>query len=267
MEKREFIKQIFTEIAPFYDRVNALMSFGLVGRWRYCVLQKCNIKPGSRILDVCTGTGEMAYLLARAAGLEGQVIGLDNCPEMLETARQKAGLVPPSSGTEGQVPCPSFMEGDAQNLPFPTGMFDCVTTVLALRNLSDLAAALQEMARVCAANGRVVCLDISEPVNFFLRAGFKLYFHGCIPALGNLFGRPGYTWLSQSLRGFPARETLTGLLQNAGFSEVECTPLSGGVVTLYAAVKTGAKRSSYPKKELTGERQDNKHILRPYGKE
>lgn len=266
----EDIKKIFKEIAPFYDAVNAVMTFGLVGRWRYHVLRRCAIKPGDSVLDVCTGTGEMAVLEAWAAGRAGQVIGLDNCPEMLEIARRKwdkgsgplsppesphelyslpPGIPPPpkaaplpltreaNRGANRGAVCPLFMEGDALDLPFEAEAFDCVTTVLALRNLGDFSLAIREMARVCKKGGRVVCLDISEPVNIFLKTGFRFYFHGCIPTVGKLLGRPEYTWLSQSLRAFPPAAELQRIMQDSGLSGISVDPLSGGVVTLYAGVK------------------------------
>ena len=240
--KEEYIKGIFNEIAPRYDMMNRVMTGGLVKKWRRIALELSDLRPGDKALDVGTGTGELAFLLADRAGPAGEVAGVDISEKMLNIAREKLHLKREKAGVRPQV---SFITGDALNLPFPDDCFDCVMTGFALRNMSDIILAIREMVRVVKTGGRVVCLEISEPFNPLLRAGFKIYFYHFIPLLGRLVDRgrrisgraPAYTWLAQSLREFPQGEELAALFREAGLEKVRYFPLSGGVVTVYAGVK------------------------------
>lgn len=144
--KKEYIKAVFASIATVYDAMNYIMSFGQVKKWRRQTVIHSRIKPGDRVLDVCTGTGEMAFLLAKEVGAQGSVVGVDISQEMLEIARQKLELLQQKKQVGNQV---VFMEGDALQLLFPSGIFDCVTMAFALRNVSDIFLAVSEMVRVC----------------------------------------------------------------------------------------------------------------------
>lgn len=242
--KKEYIKAVFASIATVYDAMNCIMSFGLVKKWRRQAVKHCRIKPGDRVLDVCTGTGELAFLLAKEAGAQGSVVGVDISQEMLEIARQKLELLQQKKQVVYQV---SFIEGDALQLLFPSGIFDCVTMAFALRNVSDIFLAVLEMVRVCKKNGRVICLEISEPEreSSLMHKGFKLYFYHVIPFLGKCIGKggvifhklPAYSWLAHSLKKFPQRDEMARIFQEAGLCAVKWYPLSGGVVTLYYGEK------------------------------
>jgi len=238
----EYVKGVFDEIAPFYDMMNRVMTWGLVKSWRKFVLTQSGLKTGGKALDVCTGTGELAFLLAERVGMTGEVVGLDLSEKMLDIAREKKQLQIEKGAVLSQV---SFLTGDALILPFAEDCFDCVTTGFALRNVTDISLAVREMFRVAKNGGRVVCLEISEPSNPLLKAGFKMYFYQIIPLLGRFVDRgrkilgrdPAYTWLAQSLREFPQGEDLARIFREAGLKEVRYFPLSGGVVTVHVGVK------------------------------
>ncbi len=228
MVDEKAIQNIFAGIAPSYDRMNRLISWNLVNGWRRAFLEQAGPGRGEKILDVCTGSGELALLFAQRAGPAGQVVGLDFSSAMLAVAEekikgyQKNGVFYPLT----------LVQGNALALPFAANTFDCVTSGFALRNLSDLGRAVREMVRVCKTGGRVLCLEISEPASALLKAGFDLYFHHLIPLLG-----APYAWLSKSLRRFPAGEELTRIFSDAGLQEVKVYPLTGGIVTMYKGTK------------------------------
>lgn len=239
--KEEYIKGVFNEIAPRYDVMNRVMTGGLVKSWRRFALEQGVLAPGDKVLDVGTGTGDLAFLLAERVGPAGAVIGLDISEKMLNIAREKLHR---KREKDSNLPQVSFVTGDALNLPFPGDYFDCVTTGFTLRNVSDIILAVREMVRVVKPGGRVVCLEISEPVQPLLRAGFKIYFYRVIPLLGRLVDRgrrisgraPAYTWLAQSLREFPQGEELASIFREAGLEQVRYFLLSGGLVTVYTGV-------------------------------
>lgn len=235
--KKEYVQSVFESIAPVYDRMNQLLSWGLLKSWRRLAVAEAAAPYGGRVLDVCTGTAGLLLLLAEQVGAIGEAVGLDSSEKMLEIARRK--LQSPPANT-------ALILGDALDLPFAAGSFDCVTMGFALRNVTDLQRALSEMCRVCRKGGRVVCLEISEPVGAIWRAGFRLYFYHLVPLFGGLLverdaaisqGAPAYTWLAQSLKGFPQGREMTRLLEEAGLAQVRHYPLSGGVVSIYRGVR------------------------------
>ena len=253
--KREYVHDIFERIAPYYDRMNLLMSWGLLKRWQRAVLAEARLPAAARVLDVCTGTGELALMLAENARPDAEVIGLDMSEAMLEVARRKADKWGEKGKNKGKNKSNnkrnnkeagiSFVAGDALQLPFADESFDCVTMGFALRNVTDISRAVSEMCRVCKKGGRVVCLEISEPGNSLWRAGFCLYFYRLIPLFGRFIdnGRrmsgkiPAYTWLAQSLKGFPQAEEIRRVFNEAGLAGVCCNPLHGGIVSVYRGVR------------------------------
>jgi demethylmenaquinone methyltransferase/2-methoxy-6-polyprenyl-1,4-benzoquinol methylase len=240
--KREYVQGVFDSIAPYYDSMNLFLSWGLLRTWQRVLLSETRLPETPKILDVCTGTGELALLLAEKAGPAGEVIGLDMSESMLEVARTKACGCGERGKTRADI---SFIVGDALQLPFAAESFDCVTMGFALRNVTDISRAVSEMRRVCNKNGQVICLEISEPDNVLWRAGFCVYFYRLIPLLGRFIDTgystsgktPAYTWLAQSLKGFPQGEEMRRIFEEAGLTDVCCKPLNGGIVTVYRGVR------------------------------
>lgn len=238
--KDKYIKEVFQTIAPIYDRMNIIMTWGLVYKWRRALIAASGLQPGAKVLDVGTGTGELAFMLAKHVGPKGEVHGVDFSPAMLELARGRMAR----RIEEGQSSTVNFLLGDALALPYPAETFDGVVSAFLLRNVVDLPETLKEMARVCRPGGCVACLDISRPYGL-LGWGFDFYFHRFIPWLGRWCGAgqkvrgrsPAYDWLSQSLRNFPQGQDMARVFRSCGLHEVGFQPLSGGLTTIYVGWK------------------------------
>ena len=215
---------MFDRIAPRYDLMNRLMSGGLDRRWRRQAAAAADVSLGSRALDVCTGTGDLAFELARRVGASGAVIGVDFSEQMLERARRK-GAARGSSV--------DFQQADALELPFPDDAFDAATVAFGARNLADLDRGLAEMARVVRLGGTVVVLDITTPRR--LRALHGLWFDRLVPRVGALVGRDGaaYGYLPASAKRFPQPEALAVLMTDAGLGDVRHRSFMGGIVAMH----------------------------------
>lgn len=226
------IRDIFGAIARVYDPMNRVITLGLWDRWQRRFLQLVAPRDGEVCLDIATGTGDLAILIAeRATGI--RVTGLDLSRDMLVVAEDKIKR----KGLADRV---SVVEGNALMLPFPDESFDVVTCGFGLRNFPDLPQALSEMRRVLRQGGRALSLEVSRPQNKLVWFGFRFYFYGLVPLLGRLAGPGGraYAWLPESHRRFPGREVLSGLYHDAGFDEVQAWPLTLGSVAVHrGAVK------------------------------
>jgi demethylmenaquinone methyltransferase/2-methoxy-6-polyprenyl-1,4-benzoquinol methylase len=218
------VRAMFDRIASVYDRMNSVMTAGMHHRWRRRAVDHARVGPGSRALDVATGTGDLAIeLSARGA----QVVGLDFSERMLELAREKA-------------PAIEFVQGNALELPYPAGSFDAVTVGFGARNFSDLERGLGELARVTRPGGRVVILEITTPQRPPLSWFFRLWFDRVVPALGRLAGdSDAYTYLPSSVRRFPGPQELAGKLVAAGLEDVRWVLTAGGIIAIHAGVKQG----------------------------
>lgn len=234
-DKPTYIRELFDTIAPGYDRMNLLMTWG---QWRYWQWQfrrrlKALGVEGARALDVACGTGDMTALLARLVGPRGHVTGLDFSEGMLAVARRRLHRL----GLAARV---EWVVGDALQLPFADGSFDLVTMGFALRNVADLDRALAEMARVTRPGGRVLVLELSHSPWRWVRGPFSWYFETVVPAMGrwaaSRWRGPGpdpYAWLPLSMRGFPGAEELAQRFRAAGLEEVRFWRFSAGIVCLH----------------------------------
>ena len=210
---------MFDRIAGVYDLMNSVMTVGMHQRWRERAVQLARVAPGSRALDVATGTGDLAVAL-REAGAE--VVGCDFSEEMLERARRKE-------------PSVRFEWADALALPYDDNSFDAATVGFGARNFSDLSRGLQEMARVVRPGGRVVVLEITEPQKPPLSTFFALWFDRIVPALGRLAGdEAAYSYLPSSVKRFPGPEALAGELAAAGLEEIRWVLTAGGIIAIHA---------------------------------
>jgi demethylmenaquinone methyltransferase/2-methoxy-6-polyprenyl-1,4-benzoquinol methylase len=216
------VRDMFDRIARVYDRMNSVMTAGMHHRWRERAVDLARVGPGSRALDVATGTGDLAIELRRRGA---DVVGLDFSDAMLDMARRKA-------------PDIRFEQGNALELAYADGEFDAVTVGFGARNFSDLDRGLGELARVTRPGGRVVILEITTPQKPPLSWFFRLWFDRAVPALGRLAGdSDAYTYLPSSVRRFPGPDRLAGRLAAAGLADVRWLLTAGGIIAIHAGTR------------------------------
>jgi len=223
------VRLMFGQIAGRYDLLNRLLSLGIDRSWRRRTVRLVPPLDDAPILDVCTGTADLALAYWRASGGRVPIVGADFCRPMLEIGRKKCRR----AGAEGQV---ALIEADAVRLPFPDGMFQIVCVAFGLRNVSDTDAGLREMTRVCRPGGRVAVLEFSTPTAWPLGAVYGWYFQRILPRIGQVLARntqAAYNYLPASVGQFPQGEALAGRMRAAGLGEVWFRPFTFGVATLY----------------------------------
>jgi demethylmenaquinone methyltransferase/2-methoxy-6-polyprenyl-1,4-benzoquinol methylase len=215
---------MFDAIAARYDLLNRVLSLGLDRRWRAETVAALGLAPGARVLDVATGTADLAIALA---GAGAEVVGLDASPRMLALAARKIAR-------RGRRV--TLVEGDALALPFPDGSFDAVTIAFGIRNLPDRPAALGAMRRVLRAGGRLAVLELAEPRGGLLGPLARFHIREVVPRLGALLSRaPEYRYLQRSVAAFPPAADFAAMLRAAGLAVRQVRPLSFGVCTLFLA--------------------------------
>ncbi|MEQ8790005.1 MAG: bifunctional demethylmenaquinone methyltransferase/2-methoxy-6-polyprenyl-1,4-benzoquinol methylase UbiE [Pirellulaceae bacterium] len=227
------VRSMFGEIAPRYDLLNHMLSMNVDRYWRWRTVRKLKPRPGEPILDLCTGTGDLALAFFRYTRGAAPIVAADFCRPMLEIGRQKKDR----AGANGQV---SFVEADAQALPFDDDRFQLVTAAFGLRNVSDTDQGLREMTRVCRAGGKVAVLEFSMPTRQPFKAAYGWYFRNVLPRIGQLVSRnnhEAYSYLPESVGQFPMGEALAERMRSAGLSQVDYYPLTFGVATLYVGLK------------------------------
>lgn len=224
--KRRYVRRLFATIADRYDLITRLLSYGQDRRWKARALEAGAPGPSECVLDLATGTGDLAFAAARRAG---RVIGLDLTPRMIELARAKADT----------PPAPRFLVGDMSALPFPSATFDLVTTGYGLRNVPDLPAAIDEIVRVLRPAGRLVSLDFDRPANAVIRRLYLWYLSVVGGALGWLLhGDPDtYRYIAESLRVYPGAAAVTRLLEARGFATARHDRVLGGLMAIHHAVR------------------------------
>ena len=231
-EKRaDKVNDLFAQVAPRYDLINDLQSFGLHRAWKRRVVRMANVKPGDRALDVCCGTGDIAFALAKAGA---EVNGVDFSEPMLGVARQRSRNTPRSA-----LRVPHFHQGDAQRLDFPDTTFDVVTVGYGLRNLSSWEAGLREMYRVARPGGRLLVLDFGKPDNGWWRALYFAYLRCVVPVFGRLFCGDSAThaYILESLQHYPAQRGVAEAMQRLGCRDVRIVNLIGGAMSINFGVK------------------------------
>lgn len=227
------VREMFGEIAGRYDLLNHLLSLGIDRWWRRRTVRWVPPVPGVPVLDVCTGTADLALAYWRAGGRRTPVVAADFCRPMLAIARQKVG----QAGASAWV---HLIEADAQRLPFADNTFGVVSVAFGLRNVEDTDAALGEMARVCRAGGKVAVLEFALPRPRLVRAVYGWYFRHVLPRVGQALARNrqhAYHYLPASVGEFPQGEALCRRLATAGMEQPTCRWLTGGIAALYVGTK------------------------------
>ena len=219
------VQAMFDRIAGFYDRMNSVMTAGMHHAWRRRAADLADVRPGDRVLDVATGTGDLAIELAGRVRPGGEVVGSDFSEGMLERARAKA-------------PDIRWEHGDALALPYADGEFQAATVGFGARNFADLERGIGEMARVVKPGGKVVVLEITTPTRPPLSTFFSVWFDRVIPLVGKVAAdKQAYSYLPSSVRRFPGPEGLAAVLAGAGLHSVKWILTAGGIIALHVGTK------------------------------
>lgn len=227
------VQQMFGEIAPRYDLLNHLLSLNVDRYWRWRTVRIVKAEPERPILDVCTGTGDLALAFYRRTQGRVPIVAADFCPQMLEIGEAKKRQAGIADGL-------TFVEADAQQLPFDDDQFQIVSVAFGLRNVADTDRGLREMTRVCQPGGQVAVLEFSLPRWQPFRALYGWYFRNVLPRIGQLLARnqhSAYHYLPSSVGEFPSGEALASRMRAAGLVAVSLYPLTGGIATLYVGRK------------------------------
>jgi demethylmenaquinone methyltransferase/2-methoxy-6-polyprenyl-1,4-benzoquinol methylase len=228
--KKVQVTEMFDTISKEYDGLNRVISFGIDVKWRNKVVKLVSEKKPENILDIATGTGDLAINLTATSAKE--IIGLDISDGMLEVGRQKIK----SKSLDGII---SMVIGDSEDLPFDNDTFDAITVAFGVRNFENLEKGLAEILRVLKPYGIFVILETSVPTNPFYKFGYNTYSKFILPSIGKIFSkdRVAYKYLSESASVFPYGEALNNILRKIGFINVEDQPQTMGVATIYSASK------------------------------
>ena len=260
------IKNLFSVIARHYDFLNALLSLKRDKSWRRETVKASGVEPTSKVLDVCTGTGELALAYSDKIGAEGFVIGSDFCFEMLVIGdrkvkagrmKQKRGRLEAGKNGGANLPTfqpsspmpstllprssPCFLAADTLILPFLDDIFDVVSVGFGIRNVSDLEMGIREMTRVAAPGGRVVILEFTQPVNPLFRSLYYFYFTKILPFIGNLISRSkddAYGYLPRSVMKFPDCDALKVVMEQCGLTDVRFYRKTFGIVAIHVGKKS-----------------------------
>ncbi|MBF0469772.1 MAG: bifunctional demethylmenaquinone methyltransferase/2-methoxy-6-polyprenyl-1,4-benzoquinol methylase UbiE [Gammaproteobacteria bacterium] len=231
-QKERLVGEVFDSVASRYDLMNDLMSFGIHRLWKRFTISKCAVRPGQRILDIAGGTGDLSAKFADRVGAEGEVVLADINASMLRVGRER--LV--DRGCVGNI---SYIQANAESLPFPDNFFDCITIAFGLRNVTHKERALQSMFRVLKPGGRALVLEFSQPQSSLLKKVYDRYSFEVLPRIGSLVAndRESYQYLAESIRMHPDQETLKGMMADAGFESCDFFNLTGGIVALHRGFK------------------------------
>ncbi|NLU46284.1 MAG: ubiquinone/menaquinone biosynthesis methyltransferase [Euryarchaeota archaeon] len=236
--KEGYVKDVFTEIAGYYDEMNEIMTMGMVSGWHRFMLDRIEPLAGRRCADIGTGTGEIAFMTAERVGEDGSVVGIDITPRMLELAESKL------QGTDlaGRV---VFEEGDALDLRYEDGSFDAVTSGYMLRNVCDVQKAIDEMYRILAPGGKVVVAELAKPDNRMIRFFYELYIKYRVTRIARRYDKgesiggrqPAYDWLTSSVEGFPHGDDMVEKFRKAGFRNARYYRRNFSAVNIYYGEK------------------------------
>ncbi len=230
-DKGRGIRDMFQTIAPRYDFLNRLLSLGIDRYWRSFAVGQLSIPEGGKVLDIATGTGDVALRVAATTPDSVAIVGEDFTQGMLVLGKEKIRNSPFADRiTLVNAPC--------ESIPHPDNLFDGITIAFGIRNVVDREAGLSEMCRVLKPGGKAVILEFSTPRSRFFGALYQFYFRQLLPFIGGLFSkRSAYQYLPDSVLEFPSRDTFSSMMRDAGFSETEYYDLTFGIVTVYVGTK------------------------------
>lgn len=231
LSKKAQVTQMFDNISGGYDKLNRVISFGIDVAWRKKVVSLVQQKGAKTLLDIATGTGDLALMLAGIP--QTKITGIDISPGMLEVGRRKVA----EQQLSDQI---SMLIADSENLPFDDNSFDAITVSFGIRNFENLECGLGEILRVLKPGGLFVILETSVPEKFPFKQGYQLYTKAVLPLIGRIFSRDdsAYAYLSESAAHFPYGERLNNILRKTGFIDVISKPQTFGVATIYTASKS-----------------------------
>jgi demethylmenaquinone methyltransferase/2-methoxy-6-polyprenyl-1,4-benzoquinol methylase len=226
--KKEQVAKMFDAISKNYDGLNRVISLGIDVKWRKKVVKIVGKNKPKQILDIATGTGDLALMMAELS--PDKIIGLDISEGMLAVGKEKIAKVNLSEKIEMVV-------GDSEEMPFDDDTFDAITVSFGVRNFANLDKGIKEIARVLKPSGVLVILETSNPMKFPFKQGYKLHTHLFLPIIGKLFSKDkvAYSYLSESANSFPFGAAFNNILQKNGFTSTEDTPVTFGVATIYTA--------------------------------
>ena len=230
-EKAGRVREVFDSVAGSYDLMNDVMSFGIHRIWKRIAVDMAAIRPGQHVLDLAGGTGDLSRLMAARAGKQGLVVLSDINAAMIREGRSR--LL--DHGVAGNV---SFVQANAEQLPFPDNRFDCVTIAFGLRNVTHKQAALEAMYHTLKPGGRLLILEFSRP-HRALKPAYDFYSFNILPRFGKLIARDAesYRYLAESIRMHPDQQTLKGMMEAAGFEDCDFHNLTGGIVAIHRGYK------------------------------
>ena len=231
-EKGKLVQKHFDSIARKYDFMNTLLSFGLHYLWKRTAVKMMGLKQGSKVLDVCGGTADLAILAARYVGSEGKVIVYDFNRAMMEAGKSKVHKALLAARIR-------YIQGDAEQISFPDRQFDAAMVGFGIRNLTHMEKGFAEMYRVLKPGGTLMCLEFARPTNSLFRFLYDTYSFYIMPFIGQLLtgSRTAYTYLPESIRLFPQPDELSAILRNIGFSTVAWRRLTNGIAVVHVGVK------------------------------
>lgn len=228
--KKQQVTEMFDKVSSNYDFLNRVLTFGIDISWRKHVVELVKGRDAQKVLDIATGTGDLAIMLAKA-DIE-QVTGLDISPGMLNVGKEKVT----AQGLDQQV---DMVIGDSEKLPFEEGTFDAITVAFGVRNFENLELGLKEIYRVLKPKGSLTVLETSQPTKFPVKQGFQFYSKYIIPTVGKIFSKDknAYDYLPESAAAFPYGKKFNEILLNTGFETSQVLPQTLGVATIYHAIK------------------------------
>ena len=228
--KKEQVAKMFDNISEDYDGLNRVISLGIDVSWRKKVVKLVGENNPQQILDIATGTGDLALMMSQLN--PEKIVGLDISEGMLQVGRQKVAKAKLTDKIE-------MIVGDSENIPFPDNTFDAITVSFGVRNFENLDKGLTEILRVLKPGGKFVVLETSNPTKFPFKQGYKLYTNFILPIIGKLFSKDkvAYSYLSESANSFPFGEAFNNILQKNGFKNAKNIPVTFGVASIYTALK------------------------------